>query len=67
MYKPQELEQLRQKATPELRKDIAKLEQELTDNKMKRAQGTIANVRAHGHLRKQIAQLKSLIQAKDLS
>ncbi len=67
MLKRQELDQLRQKATPELIKDVQQLQKELVENKMKSAQGTISNVHAQKKLRKHIAQIKSLIQAKDLS
>ncbi len=67
MMKRQQLDQARQKTAAELRQDVAKLEHELIDNRMKGAQGTINNVRSHGLLRRQIAQLKSLIQVKELA
>ena len=63
--KHQELDQQRQKSKQELLKEVASLQHELMELRLKKKQATDLNVRLIGHKRKQLAQLLTLVQIKD--
>ena len=59
-----DLDQLRQKSFEELRNDIAVAQKKLVDVRLSRVSGQGNNVRELAHLKKKLAQLQTLAQAK---